>query len=176
MRLSEQDISFEDLLTDLEASKRTIEKEQDEIQAYRREMERMKAQLRQKEERLEEQREKILKEANDKANAILREAKEVADETIKNFHRFGKENISAAEMERERERLRKKIKDTSSAGKCGSTDGHPEFAGAYIRSGDHRGAESIFRIPEKAYRRRTDQDGQVPLRQPGDQPAGTDGG
>lgn len=115
MRLSEQDISFEDLLTDLEASKRTIEKEQDEIQAYRREMERMKAQLRQKEERLEEQREKILKEANDKANAILREAKEVADETIKNFHRFGKENISAAEMERERERLRKKIKDTSSA-------------------------------------------------------------
>ena len=115
MRLSEQDISFEDLLTDLEASKRTIEKEQDEIQAYRREMERMKAQLRQKEECLEEQREKILKEANDKANAILREAKEVADETIKNFHRFGKENISAAEMERERERLRKKIKDTSSA-------------------------------------------------------------
>ena len=115
MRLSEQDISFEDLLTDLETSKRTIEKEQDEIQAYRREMERMKAQLRQKEERLEEQREKILKEANDKANAILREAKEVADETIKNFHRFGRENISAAEMERERERLRKKIKDTSSA-------------------------------------------------------------
>ena len=115
MHLSEQDISFEDLLTDLEASKRTIEKEQDEIQAYRREMERMKAQLRQKEERLEEQKEKILREANDKANAILREAKEVADETIKNFHRFGKENISAADMERERERLRKKIKDTSSS-------------------------------------------------------------
>ncbi len=115
MRLSEQDISFEDLLTDLETSKRTIEKEQDEIQAHRREMERMKAQLRQKEVRLEEQKEKILREANDKANAILREAKEVADETIKNFHRFGKENISAADMERERERLRKKIKDTSSS-------------------------------------------------------------
>ena len=115
MRLSEQDISFEDLLTDLETSKRTIEKEQDEIQAHRREMERMKARLRQKEERLEEQKEKILREANDKANAILREAKEVADETIKNFHRFGKENISAADMERERERLRKKIKDTSSS-------------------------------------------------------------
>ncbi len=115
MRLSEQDISFEDLLTDLETSKRTIEKEQDEIQAHRREMERMKAQLRQKEERLEEQKEKILREANDKANAILREAKEVADETIKNFHRFGKENISATDMERERDRLCKKIKDTSSS-------------------------------------------------------------
>jgi len=31
-RLSEQDVSFEDLLTDLETSKRTIEKEQEEIQ------------------------------------------------------------------------------------------------------------------------------------------------
>ena len=48
-----------------------------------------------------------------KANAILREAKEMADETMKNFRKFGKEGISAAEMERERERLRKKIKDTA---------------------------------------------------------------
>ncbi|MCI9439924.1 MAG: endonuclease MutS2 [Ruminococcus sp.] len=112
-RLSEQDISFEDLLTDLEAGKRTIEKEQEEIQAYKREMERLKSQLRQKEERLDEQRERIIKEANEKANAILREAKEMADETIRNFHKFGKENISAAEMEKERERLRKKIKDTT---------------------------------------------------------------
>ncbi len=36
------------------------------------------------------------------------EAKEVADKTIRNFHKFGKENISAAEMEKERETLRKK--------------------------------------------------------------------
>ncbi len=112
-RLSEQDISFEDLLTDLEAGKRTIEKEQEEIQAYKREMERLKSQLRQKEERLDEQRERIIKEANEKANAILRDAKDVADETIRNFQKFGRENISAAEMEKERERLRKKIKDTA---------------------------------------------------------------
>lgn len=69
----------------------------------------------QKQEKLEEQRDRIIREANEKANAILREAKEVADETIRNFHKFGKENISAAEMEKERERLRKKIKDTSAS-------------------------------------------------------------
>ena len=34
-RLSEQDVSFEDLLSDLEASRRTIEKEQAEIAAYK---------------------------------------------------------------------------------------------------------------------------------------------
>lgn len=112
-RLTEQDVSFEDLLTDLENSKRIIEKERDEIQAYKREVERLKTQTRQKQEKLDEQRDRILREANEKANAILREAKEMADETMKNFRKFGKEGISAAEMERERERLRKKIKDTA---------------------------------------------------------------
>lgn len=114
-RLSEQDVSFEDLLSDLEASRRTIEKEQAEIAAYKKESETLKRQAVQKQEKLEEQRDRIIREANEKANAILREAKEVADETIRNFHKFGKENISAAEMEKERERLRKKIKDTSAS-------------------------------------------------------------
>lgn len=114
-RLSEQDVSFEDLLSDLEASRRTIEKEQAEIAAYKKEAETLKRQAVQIQEKLEEQRDRIIREANEKANAILREAKEVADETIRNFHKFGKENISAAEMEKERERLRKKIKDTSAS-------------------------------------------------------------
>lgn len=114
-RLSEQDVSFEDLLSDLEASRRPIEKEQAEIAAYKKEAETLKRQAVQKQEKLEEQRDRIIREANEKANAILREAKEVADETIRNFHKFGKENISAAEMEKERERLRKKIKDTSAS-------------------------------------------------------------
>ena len=114
-RLSEQDVSFEDLLSDLGASRRTIEKEQAEIAAYKKEAETLKRQAVQKQEKLEEQRDRIIREANEKANAILREAKEVADETLRNFHKFGKENISAAEMEKERERLRKKIKDTSAS-------------------------------------------------------------
>lgn len=114
-RLTEQDVSFEDMMTDLETSKRTIEKEREEIATYKREIEALKMQTRQKQDKLDEQRERILREANEKANAILRDAKDVADETIKNFRKFGKENISAADMEKERERLRKKIKDTSAA-------------------------------------------------------------
>ena len=118
--LSEQDVSFEDLLGDLETSRRTIEREREEVAAYRREAESLKQQAAQRQAKLDEQRDRIIREANEKANAILREAKEVADETIRNFHKFGKENISAAEMEKERERLRKKIKDTSSASALGS--------------------------------------------------------
>ena len=88
-RLSEQDVSFEDLLSDLEASRRTIEKEQAEIAAYKKEAETLKRQAVQKQEKLEEQRDRIIREANEKANAILREAKEVADETIRNGKRTG---------------------------------------------------------------------------------------
>lgn len=114
-RLSEQDVSFEDLLSDLEASRRTIEKEQEEIAVYRREAEALKQKAKESQAKLDEQRDRILREANEKANAILREAKEVADETIKNFRKFGRENISAAEMEKERDRLRRKINDTAAA-------------------------------------------------------------
>ncbi|MDB8711113.1 endonuclease MutS2 [Mediterraneibacter gnavus] len=114
-RLSEQDVSFEDLISDLETSKRTIEKEQEEIAAYKIEIEALKSQAQQKQERIEEQRERILAEAREKANTILRDAKDVADETIKNFRKFGKENISAAEMEKERERLRKKMKENTAS-------------------------------------------------------------
>lgn len=112
--LSEQDESFEDLLTDLETSRRTIEKEQAEIAAYKHEIEGLKRKLHAKQERLDARSEKIIKEANEKANTILREAKEFADETMKNFRKFGKENISASEMEKERERLRQKIAKTQS--------------------------------------------------------------
>ena len=58
-RLSEQDVSFEDLLSDLEASRRTIEKEQAEIAAYKKEAETLKRQAVQKQEKLEEQRDRI---------------------------------------------------------------------------------------------------------------------
>ena len=113
-RLTEQDESFEDILTDLETSRRTIEKEQETIASYKREIERLKQETQKKQEKLEEQRDRILREANEKAHAILAEAKETADETMRNFHKFGKANISAAEMERERERIRKKKESTRS--------------------------------------------------------------
>ena len=112
--LTEQDESFEDILTDLETSRNTLDKERETIAAYKREIERLKMETSQKQEKLEAQRDRILREANEKAHAILEDAKETADETMRNFHKFGKANISAAEMEKERERLRKKMAKTRS--------------------------------------------------------------
>ena len=109
-RISEQDESFEDLLSDLEHSRITIEKEQEELARYKAEAASLKAQLEKKQERLDSAKERILAEANEKAHTILREAKEYAHETIKNFNKYGKAaGVSISDMERERTRLREKM-------------------------------------------------------------------
>ncbi len=110
--LTEQDASFEDLLTDLEEKRRAIQNDKQEIERYKQEIERLKTKQLEKQDKIDNQKNRIIQEANEKANQILREAKEVADDTIKNFRKFGKENISIAEMEKERERLRQKMKKT----------------------------------------------------------------
>lgn len=110
--LSEQNESFEDLLSDLEISRKTIEQEQEEIRAHKEEIRSLRETLEHRQEKLEGQRERILAEANEQARKILQEAKDYADQTMKEFHKFGKANISASEMEAERARLRERIKKT----------------------------------------------------------------
>lgn len=113
--LSEQNESFEDLLSDLESSRRTIEMEQAEIQEHKEEIRSLREALEKKQEKLEAQRDRILREANEQARQVLQEAKDYADETMKNFHKFGKANISASEMEAERAKLRERMKKTEKA-------------------------------------------------------------
>ncbi|MDO5425598.1 MAG: endonuclease MutS2 [Eubacteriales bacterium] len=108
-RLTEQDESFEDLLSDLEHSRVTIEKEQEELQRYKEEIKSLKAQLEQKTEKLNDSRDRILREANEKARKILQEAKDYADETIKTFNKYGKDGMNAKAMEQERAKLREKM-------------------------------------------------------------------
>lgn len=112
--LSDQEESFEELLSDLEHSRRTIEREQAEIRAYKEELETLRRRTKEKQEKLDAQKERIIRDANEKAERILQSAKDYADETMRNFHKFGKENISASEMEKEREKLRQRMAKTSS--------------------------------------------------------------
>ena len=108
-QISEQDESFEDVISTLEANRVTIEKERLEIEKYKEEIHALKSQLEAKQEKLDQRKERIIQEANEEAHAILREAKEYADQTMKNFHKFGQANISVKEMEAERQKLRQKM-------------------------------------------------------------------
>lgn len=134
--LSEQDESFEDLLTDLENSKRTIEKEQAEIQNYKQEIEKLKQQAQVKQEKIDAQRERILNETKEQASAILKEAKDFADETMKNFRKFGKANVSAAEMEKERERIRKQMEKNRPEIKLGTKKPKKQYKPSDFKLGE----------------------------------------
>lgn len=108
-RISKSEGDFEDLIADLEKSRSTIEREQLEINQYKAEIESLKEKLEQKQERLDSSRDKILREANEQAYNILKEAKNVADETIRNFNKYGKAGAPVSEMEKERTKLRGKM-------------------------------------------------------------------
>ena len=108
-RISKSEGDFEDLIADLEKSRSTIEREQLEINQYKAEIESLKEKLEQKQERLDSSRDKILREANEQAYNILKEAKDVADETIHNFNKYGKAGAPVSEMEKERTKLRGKM-------------------------------------------------------------------
>lgn len=108
-RISKSEGDFEDLIADLEKSRSTIEREQLEINQYKAEIESLKKKLEQKQERLDSSRDKILREANEQAYNILKEAKDVADETIRNFNKYGKTGAPVSEMEKERTKLRGKM-------------------------------------------------------------------
>lgn len=110
-RISDKDIDFEDLISNLEASRQTIEKEQLEINQYKAEIETLKKQLESKQERLDQNKEKILREANEEAYKILKEAKDLADETIRNFNKYGQGQAPMSQMEKERTNVRNKLSE-----------------------------------------------------------------
>lgn len=110
-RLNTKDIEFEDVLSNLEASRITIEKEQQEINQYKSEIETLKKQLESKHERLDQTREKLIREANEEALRIIKEAKDLADETIRNFNKYGKGSADMSQMEKERAALRNKMSE-----------------------------------------------------------------
>ena len=108
--ISEEEESFEDLLTNLEESRRTIEKEQNEIQSYKAEIASLKQKLEQKQERLDAQKDKILRQANEEARKILQDAKDVADETIRNIQKAGSQT-TIKDLEKARTKIRDKISE-----------------------------------------------------------------
>lgn len=107
--------SFEDVISDLEKSRITIEKEQEQINAYKAEIEDLRKKLTAKNERIDNAKEKILRRAEEEAHAILQEAKDYADDTIKKYNKWSKDSGLNKAMEEERANLRKKL--SSSEGK-----------------------------------------------------------
>ena len=88
----------------------TVEKEQKEIAEYKEHIRSLEQQLRQKNEKLDQSKDRILREANEKARQILQEAKDLADETIRDLNKVSA-NVDMKDLERKRQNVRDKINE-----------------------------------------------------------------
>ena len=87
-----------------------MKKEQQEIAEYKERIRTLQEQLQKKNEKIDQAKDKILRDANEKARAILQEAKDVADETIRDFNKAGA-SADIKELEKKRQKVRDKINE-----------------------------------------------------------------
>lgn len=123
-QISKEDESFEDVIADLEQSRVTIEKEQQEIAEYKERIRTLQEQLQKKNEKIDQAKDKILRDANEKARAILQEAKDVADETIRDFNKAGA-SADIKELEKKRQKVRDKINEKNGKLALGNSQKKP---------------------------------------------------
>ena len=107
--LDTDDIRFEDVVSNLEESRRTIDRERIEIENYKNEIEELKNKVKRQEKGLNDRAEAIIRQAKEKAHSILFDAKNLADETIKNI-KSNSDDLSLSI--KERTKLNKGLNDT----------------------------------------------------------------
>ncbi len=107
-QISSENESFEDVIADLEQSRIHAENERKEIAEYKEKIRTLQEQLQKKNEKLDQAKDRILREANEEARSILQEAKETADQTIRDMQKFSSGG-DLREMEKARTNLRNKI-------------------------------------------------------------------
>lgn len=107
--ITEDDQNFEDLMVDLEQRRVSMMRDSEEIARQKREMEDLQKKLKEREDRLNASKDKILRQANEDASHILQEAKQIADETIRDFNKYSHSNPDIAQMEAKRAAVGKKL-------------------------------------------------------------------
>lgn len=110
--VTEDDQNFEDLMADLEQRRVSMMRDSAEIARQKREMENLQKKLKEREDRLNASKDKILRQANEDASHILQEAKQIADETIRDFNKYSHSNPDIAKMEAKRAAVGKKLSDS----------------------------------------------------------------
>lgn len=107
--LSHEDVKFEDVITDLEISKKSLMVEQERAEQYRQEAQRLKNDVQNQKNKLREQRENIIKQANEEARRLISDAKDEADAIIKEMRKMQREGIEGRNLEEKRQKLKEKM-------------------------------------------------------------------
>lgn len=104
-----RDRSFEDIISELDASRRDLEEKNRKADEALREAETLRKKLADKNERIDAAKDKILRRANEEARDVLQNAKDYADETIRRINRLGAAGAAAKDLEAERAALRERL-------------------------------------------------------------------
>lgn len=107
-QLSKETQNFEDVLSELEDTRRRNAKAQEEITRMRADLDRRSRELKTREDSIEERRRKILDQANEKARNILQDAKDQADSAISAIRKNSR-GADMTAMEQTRTNLREKV-------------------------------------------------------------------
>ena len=81
--LHKENVKMEDILVELEYSKRMSEIEKEKAEGFRKEAERLKDEIQKERKKLEKSKQKIMERANEKANVLLKEVQKQADDMLK---------------------------------------------------------------------------------------------
>ncbi len=106
--IDSEDQRMEDVISDLESKRLKLTQEQEAFEERRKELDRREALIHEKEEKLSNQRDDLLNDARLEAKEILKEAKNVADETIRAFHNQS-DQMKITTMEKKRTNVREQI-------------------------------------------------------------------
>lgn len=107
--ISQDEARFEDVITDLEISKKSVKFEQERAEQYRREAEELKKEVERQKEKTKEQKEKILAKAREEAKQIYAQAKEEADSIVKEMNKQAKEANNRNKVLEQRQKLNEKL-------------------------------------------------------------------
>lgn len=107
--ISSENVKFEDIITDLEISKKTVVFEQERAEQYRREAERLKNEVEAQRARINEQKEKIIANAREEARGIYQQAKEESDRIIKELNKAARERANQNKLNEKRSELKEKV-------------------------------------------------------------------
>ena len=113
--ISHDEARFEDVITDLEISKKSVAFEQERAEQYRKEAERLKEEVAYQKNKTKEQKEKILSRAREEARQIYQQAKEEADNIIKQMTQTAKESADRQKLSQQRSAIKAKLSSMQEA-------------------------------------------------------------
>lgn len=108
--LSDEDIRFEDVITDLEQARATARRDAEENERIKRELKELKDKTESERIKLKERKSSILEEAHREAKIIVMDAKSEANEIIRDLEKMRQKGIKSGDIEAKKQTAREKLK------------------------------------------------------------------